>query len=70
MSESLNETIARAAEHWTPEDITAIVEGLRTLRSAFNVEQSKGSRKLVRTASIEGAKKKPTPFSGLSGIVI
>lgn len=56
MSETLDETLKRKAEEWSPADIEAIIEGLRNMRDHWNLEQQKGSRKRITTKSIEGAK--------------
>lgn len=51
-TETLNITIARAAEEWTTQDLEAIVAGLRSQRERWNIEQQKGSRKLVQSKSV------------------
>ena len=52
-SESLNETIRRAAEEWTHTDIETIVAGLREQRARWNVEQAAGTRKRVTSKQIK-----------------
>jgi len=58
MSETLDETLKRKAEEWTPDDIEAIIAGLRDQRERWNLEQQKGSRKRVTAKNIPGAAKK------------
>ena len=52
-SESLNETIRRAAESWTTTDLETIVTGLREQRSRWNVEQAAGTRKRITSKQIK-----------------
>lgn len=52
MTETLDQTLAIKAEEWTQADLTTIIEGLRTQRERWNVEQAKGSRKVVKTKAI------------------
>ena len=53
MSETLDQTIALKAEEWTTEDLETIVAGLRAQREKWNLEQTKGSRKLVKSSNIK-----------------
>ena len=55
MSETLDETLKRKAEEWSPDDINAIIEGLRNQRERWNLEQQRGSRKRITAKSIDGA---------------
>ena len=50
-TETLDITIERAAEG-TIQDLEAIVAGLRAQRERWNVEQQKGSRKIVKSKAI------------------
>lgn len=58
MTETLDQTIARKAEEWTTSDLETIVAGLRAQRERWNIEQSKGSRKLVKSNSVTKTVKK------------
>lgn len=51
-TQTLNDLFSKRAAEWTPADLTAIVEGLRTQRERWNAEQAAGSRKLVKSAKI------------------
>lgn len=53
---TLNELIEKSAAEWTPDDLSAIVQGLREQRDRWNDEQSAGSRKLVRSSAIATTK--------------
>lgn len=53
---TLNELIEKSAAEWTPDDLSAIVQGLREQRDRWNDEQSAGSRKLVRSSTIATTK--------------
>lgn len=53
---TLNELIEKSAAEWTPDDLAAIVQGLRSQRDRWNDEQAAGSRKLVRSSSITTTK--------------
>ena len=66
MTETLDQTIAIKAEEWTTDDIEVIVAGLRAQRERWNIEQSKGSRKLVKSNSV--TKKISAKASKLKGI--
>ena len=52
-SESLNETIRRAAEEWSRADLELIVQGLREQRSRWNAEQAAGTRKRITSKQIK-----------------
>ena len=56
--ETLNITIARSAESWTSQDLSAIVAGLREQRARWNQEQVKGSKKRVTSNKIKAPKSK------------
>ena len=66
MTETLDQTIAIKAEEWTTDDIEVIVAGLRAQRERWNIEQSKGSRKLVKSNSV--TKKISAKASKLKGV--
>lgn len=57
-SESLNETIHRAATEWTHAELEIIVQGLREQRSRWNIEQAAGTRKRVTSKQIKPAAEK------------
>lgn len=53
-TETLNETLQRKADTWTPEITLHIVEALRAQRDRWNIEQQTGSRKRVSSKQISG----------------
>lgn len=62
--ETLNETMARASADWTDEDIRIIIAGLQEQAKLWNQEQLKGSRKLVKSKNLTGAKNKASRLAG------
>ncbi len=54
--ETLDTTIARAAESWTDDTLKTIVEGLRSQRTLWDTEQTKGTRKRIPSKKIKPAK--------------
>lgn len=54
--ETLDITIARAAEGWSEEDRLVIITGLRALRVRWNAEQTKGSKKRITSNKIKAPK--------------
>ena len=64
MTETLDQTIAIKAEEWTTADLETIVAGLRAQRSRWNIEQSKGSRKLVKSNAVSATPKKKVSTKG------
>jgi hypothetical protein len=69
--ETLNETLQRKDETWTPEITLLLIEHLREQRDRWSVEQQAGSRKRVSSKQIGAAplpaKPKPLKPGRLAG---
>ena len=51
-TQTLNDLLLMRASEWSPQDLEAIVEGLRAQRERWNQEQSIGSRTRVTAKQV------------------
>ena len=58
-TETLNDLLAKKASEWTGPDLETIVTSLRAQREKWNAEQAIGSRKLVKSSSVETGRQIP-----------
>lgn len=65
---TLNELIQKAAAEWTEDDLLKIVSGFRDQRDRWTAEQEAGSRKIVRSSSIQVETKPVTVKQVLRGL--
>ena len=65
---TLNELIQKAAAEWTEDDLLKIVSGFRDQRDRWTAEQEAGSRKIVRSSSIQVETKPVTVKRVLRGL--
>jgi len=65
---TLNELTQKAAAEWTEDDLLKIIAGFRDQRNRWTSEQEAGSRKIVRSSSIQVETKPVTVKQVLRGL--